>query len=118
MRYRGSFTVEAALIMPVILGVIVFFIYIGMFTLDRCSIEYICQSVSCAAVYETGDRITMAEEMAARELNRMLILDWDTDVEIREDETTLTVRIEAATSMFPGSFTHTGRSFKHFYPKY
>lgn len=118
MRYRGSFTVEAALIMPVILGVIVFFIYIGMFTLDRCSIEYICQSVSCAAVYSESDKKAAATERAVRELNEMLILDWDTVVEIREDETTLTVRIEAATSLFPGSFTHTGRSFKHFYPKY
>ena len=51
-KVKGSFTVEAALIMPVILGVIVLSDYISMFAYDRCVIEYVCQSVCADAAFD------------------------------------------------------------------
>ena len=77
IRKRGSFTVEAALIMPVILGVIVTFIYIAMFCHDRCVIEYSCRVSSAKAAYDTDPEQTAAV-VSEQNLGRFLILDWDT----------------------------------------
>ncbi len=118
MRHRGSFTVEAALIMPVILGVIVMFIYAGMFLFDRCSFEYICQQASFSAAGEGGDIETKAEEYVRNELSKRLILDWDTDIRIYSDERVLITTIEAGNDLFAGSFIHTARTNRHFCPKY
>ena len=118
MRERGSFTVEAALIMPMILGVIVLFIYIGMFMFDRCTIKYICQKASCAAVCEGGDIEWASERYAESELSKRLILKWDTDISASADERYLTTTIEAKSTLFDRTFSHTARAGKHFFPKY
>ena len=118
MRYRGSFTVEAALIMPMILGVIVLFIYLGMFMLDRCTIEYICQQASCTAVKEDGDMEAAAGRYAEEEISERLLLNWDTDIRTSSDERSLLTTIEARCPLFNGSFTHSARAEKHFCPKY
>ena len=118
MREKGSFTVEAALIMPMILGVIVLFIYMGMFMFDRCTIKYICQKASCEGVCEGDDIELFAEGYAADELSRRLILGWDTDISAYSDDRYLTTTIEAKSTLFDRSFTHTARAVKHFLPKY
>lgn len=116
MRYKGSFTVEAALIMPMILGIIVLFVYIAMFAHDRCALEYICQGACAMAVYEP--ECETAARNAASELSDRLILDWDTDIDVKEEEDLLILRIEARVPLFDRVFTHTAKAYKHFYPKY
>ena len=118
MRYRGSFTVEAALIMPMILGVIVLFIYIGMFMFDRCTIEYICQQASCTAVREGGDIEDAAVRYAQKEISERLILDWDTEIHTAFDDRSLLTTIEAKCPLFDMTFTHSARAPGHFCPKY
>ena len=114
MREKGSFTVEAALIMPLVLGVIVLFIYMGMFMFDRCTIKYICQKASCAAANEGGDIERTAEEYAENEISKRLILKWDTGIRAYSDEVYLTTTIEAKSALFDRTFLHTARAAKHF----
>ena len=106
MRYKkeGSFTIEAALIMPFVLGIIMLFIYIGMFAFDRCTIEYVCQETVCAAVYDNNDSENEATERILSNLSERLILDWD--------------MAEAKTDLFNRTFVHTAKAHKHFCPKY
>ena len=117
-KQKGSFTVEAALIMPVILGVIVMFIYIGMFMFDRCTIVYICQQASCAAVSKGDDIERSAEEYALNEISGRLLLDWDINIRAYSDERSVYTSIEAKNTRFGSTFTHTGRTDRHFCPKY
>ena len=93
---------EAALIMPVILGVIVLFIYLGMLAHDRCTIRYVCQKAAVDAVYEKGDQEAFAEESVRRELEKRLILDWDVQTQANSDERdiTVSVRAEVAKTVF------------------
>lgn len=117
MRYKGSFTVEAALIMPMILGVIVLFIYIAMFAHDRCALEYICQSACAGAVYEP-ECSKAAHRTADLRLENALILEWDTEVEVTEEGDLLILTVKARVPLFDRVFTHTAKAYKHFYPKY
>lgn len=98
MRYKGSFTIEAALIMPMILGIIVLFIYASMYSHDRCVLEYAVNSE------ESG-------------FEDRLILKWDTQVTVREEDECYITEITAQTVLF-GKCIHTGRAYKHFCPKY
>lgn len=102
MRYKGSFTVEAALIMPVILGVIVLFIYLGMFAHDRCTIRYVCQMAAVDAVYEKGDQEAFVKDTVRYELENRLILDWDVKTQVISDESDIyvSVRAEVAKTVF------------------
>ena len=118
MRYRGSFTVEAALIMPVVLGVIVLFIYSGMLLYDRCMIRSVCSEACFEGVYSSSDPDTAAEGYVQNVLPSRLILEWDTRTEVFSDENLLTVRITAKSRLFDGAFVHTAKAFKHFSPKY
>ena len=118
LRYRGSFTVEAALIMPMILGVIVLFIYIGMFMFDRCTIEYICQQASFEAANAGEDIQRSAEAYAMDEISKRLILKWDTNIRTYCDERSVIMTIEAKNVIFDRAFIHTARTVRHFCPKY
>ncbi len=117
MRYKGSFTIEAALVIPMILGVMVLFIYASMFAHDRCAMEYICQSACARAVY-TPDCTEEARRSADSRLAEALMLDWDTDVCAREENDLLILDVEARVWLFDRSFTHTAKAYKHFCPKY
>ncbi len=118
MRYRGSFTVEAALVMPVVLGVIVLFIYSGMFLYDRCTIKSICREACFEGVCASSDPDTAAEGYVQNVLPSRLILEWDTNTEVFSDKNLLTVRITAQSRLFDRAFVHTAKAFKHFSPKY
>ena len=98
MRYKGSFTIEAALIMPIILGIIVLFIYASMYAHDRCVLEYAAQS----------------EESVIPD---KLMLKWDTSVSIFEEEDCFVTEITAQTAVF-GRCIHRAKTYKHFCPKY
>ena len=104
--------------MPVILGVIVLFIYLGMFTHDRFMIEYTCQAACITSVYEEGDIEEAACEYIRANLEKRLICDWDTRVDVHSDKESLEASVEAATALFGKTFIHTAKANKHFCPKY
>lgn len=115
-KKQGSFTVEAALIMPVILGVIVLFIYIACFLFDRCTIEYAVRTACMMGVYEEGRY--SAKECIDSILSQKLILDWDTRAEVCEDDDTLTVTVLAVPKLYMKRFIHSAYALKHFCPNY
>ncbi len=114
---RGSFTVEAALIMPVILGVIVTFIYIAMLWHDRCVIEYTCLVSSARAVYEE-DIEGSAVQISEQNLRSFLILDWDTVIDSDLSVDTVTTRIEATCPVINRTYIYSASAYRHFCPKY
>ena len=117
LKERGSFTVEAALIMPLILGVIVLFIYIAMFCHDRCVIEYACLTASANAVYDTDPK-SSAIHVSDQNLRRFLILDWDTVINSDLNDETLTTRIEATCPLINRTYFHSASAYRYFRPKY
>lgn len=102
MKYKGSFTVEAALIIPMILGIIVLFLYLAMYAHDRCALQYAAQS----------------GKNAGQILADQLILDWDTDISTYSDNESITVRIEAKTPFSGRTYLHEASVYKHFRPNY
>lgn len=121
VREKGSFTVEAALIMPVILGIIVLFINAAMIFYDRCVIEYICQTACARAVYDAGEEEPV-EEYIKRQLEEKLVTGYETDIVTDSDETSV-MTVVTATVRTPGqlygrTFIHKARAYKHFCPKY
>lgn len=107
-KRKGSFTVEAALIMPVILGVIVLFIYVAMYCYDRCVIEYVCQSVCADAAFDESIAADV-EGSVNEKLSRMLAGNWDTKISTDRDETFVYVTIEAGAPLFERTFVHRAR---------
>ena len=120
-RYKintsGSFTVEAALIMPMIVGVIVLFIRLSFVCYDRVVIENICQLACIEAVYEE-DAMSFAEEYVTKNLGDKLICDWDTDIRVYSDGDDIITEVEAGSGYLSGTFTYSARANKHFCPKY
>ena len=107
-KQKGSFTVEAALIMPVILGVIVLFIYVAMFCYDRCVIEYVCQSVCTGDAFDGMGGGDIERDVRDRLFGR-LAGKWDTKISTDTDETFVYVTIEAVTPLFERTFVHRAR---------
>ena len=114
----GSFTVEAALIMPVILGIIVLFIYIVMLAHDRCTIAYICETACAKAVYEKEDPEGYAEDRIRSGLSDKLILDHDTRISVCSDKVALIAVVEADETVINGQYVYTAKAYKLFCPKY
>ncbi len=112
----GSFTVEAALIIPFILGVIVLFLYAAMFGYDRCVTEYVCRMGCLMEALSERDAAEI-EEAVQSDLSGRLILDWDTDVTVTVDDERITVEITAV-SFFDRAYTYTAFAGRHFRPKY
>ena len=117
-KAEGSFTVEAALIMPIILGIIVLFIYIAMTAHDRCTIGYICETVCLEAVNEGDDPERYAEEQIEKALAQKLILIHETNISANKDEMMLTVTVSAGETLFGRPYVYKAKAFKHFCPKY
>ena len=117
-KAKGSFTVEAALIMPVILGIIVLFIYIAMTAHDRCTIGYICETVCLEAVNEGDDPERYAEEQIEKALAQKLILNHETDISTVSDDNLLTVTVSAGETLFGRPYVYKAKACKHFCPKY
>ncbi|MCR5686653.1 MAG: pilus assembly protein [Lachnospiraceae bacterium] len=114
-RAEGSFTIEASLIMPMILGIIVMLIYFAMAAHDRCVIEHVC----CLASSEAAGGEKSDEEAAAladEELDRRLICTWDTDITVYSDEEYVWTKISVNT--FGKAYTHASACHKLFLPDY
>lgn len=104
--------------MPMILGVIVLFLYIAMFAHDRCAMEYVCQTAVAGAVYSEEDPVAAARDHIDENLSKRLTLKWDTDIRVYEDDEKVTAQIEAASVLFHRTFLHETAAYKHFCPKY
>ena len=104
--------------MPLILGVIVLFLYIAMFAHDRCAMEYVCQAAVAGAVYSGDDPTAAAKEYIGDNLSKRLTGRWETKINVYEDDESVTAQIEAATPLFGKAFLHTATAYKHFCPKY
>ena len=104
-KVKGSFTVEAALIMPVILGVIVLSVYISMFAYDRCVIEYVCQTVCADAAFDLPGDEDIEEEVRGRLCDR-LAGNWDIEITTDHDDHFAYVTVNAQTPLFGRTFTH------------
>ena len=102
--------------MPVILGVIVLLIYIACFLFDRCTIEYAVRTACMMGVYEEG-RYSVEQHIDSV-LSPKLILDWDTQAEIIEDDNRLTVTVSAVPKLYMKRFIHSAYALKHFCPNY
>ncbi|MCR5591681.1 MAG: hypothetical protein K6F73_09140 [Lachnospiraceae bacterium] len=118
LKADGSFTIEAALIMPIILGIIVLFIYIAMHSYDLCVIEYVCEKTCIDAVREVFSDETEAEDRASSELESRLIGKWDADIRVHSDDMAVYTEIEARSLLFSGAWTYTSLAYKHFLPNY
>ncbi len=118
MRYKGSFTIEAALIMPVILGVIVLFVRIGMICMDSCTMEYACQTACSSAVYEYGNEENAAEEQIRQILDSKLLCDWDCEINVSSDARSITATVIADPPLFSKPLVRTAGANKHFCPNY
>ena len=117
IKSEGSFTVEAALIMPLILGIIVLFIYIPMFALDRCTIEHTVRMACINAVYARCEE-DAAEEYIDSHLPRDLMLRWDIETAVTSDDELISVTVDGTSGLFGKHFIHSGAAVKHFCPKY
>ena len=117
-KAAGSFTVEAALIMPLILGIIVMFLYAAMFCHDRGAIEYVTRIACERAVYEEGQMGEAAEEYIRQYLSERLICKWDISVNAYETDDCVEAAVQASTPVFGGQTVHKASVLKHFFPKY
>ena len=104
--------------MPLILGVIVLFLYIAMFVHDRCAMEYVCQAAVAGAVYSGKEATDAAEEYIDDNLSKRLTGRWETMIKVYEDDESVTAQIEATTPLFGKAFLHSATANKHFCPKY
>lgn len=113
-KAKGSFTVEAALIMPVILGVIVLSVYISMFAYDRCVIEYVCQTVCADTAFFDRSAEDIEEDVRSRLCDR-LTGSWDVEITTDHDDHFTHVTVNAQTPLFGRTFTHRNAVFLDFY---
>ena len=76
IRFEGSYTVEASLLFPFILSVIVFIMYMSFFFHDRCVMNQSAyQAALRASRVKTGDNAVMGTaERAANELMNRTVL--------------------------------------------
>lgn len=117
-KIKGSFTVEAAFIMPVILTVIMMFIYAAMFSHDRCAIEYAATMAAEDAISADECSDELIEKDIIRRLDELLILDWDRDICVYTDDDHVDVKITALSRYFNRASSYDIRANKHFLPKY
>lgn len=69
MRNRNAyFTVEAALVFPIVIAVILFVIYMMLFQYDRCLLE---QDLGAIALWGTVVDVSDAEDMAQKTRERL-----------------------------------------------
>lgn len=82
-RAKGSHTVEAALIMPMVIGIILFVFYLCIYAYDRVVIHYAVISVLYEDTYRPEDNM---EEIMPQEIRDKIssnsIYDWDIQVDV------------------------------------
>ncbi len=94
MRKKGSYTIEAALLMPFIIGVIVFVIYAAYYTHDRAVLQK-CAYIAAlrGSQVRTGDQDTygVAKENCEELLQNHLLGNWELSDSVEVDVSSVTV---------------------------
>jgi len=86
IKYKGSYTVEISLIMPIVLGVIFVCIYLCFFVHDRAVMEYACtKSLLEAERYSEPVSDYDLEQIIESELIKGLAGRWDYTITIAYD---------------------------------
>lgn len=90
MKKRGSYTIEAALLMPLILGSIVFIIYAAYYTHDRAVLQkcaYIAALRGSQIRIGDGETCTIAKENSSQLIQGKLLGSWElTDIAETEQD--------------------------------
>ena len=86
-KYRGSYTIEASLLMPIVLGIILLIIYLSIYIHDKAIIEYEIvnaglNSISCdrEILGETDIRNELEDNIHKHTFGR-----WNIDITVDED---------------------------------
>ena len=109
VRYvkRASVTIEASLLMPLILGSIVFVIYMGFYLHGRCML----QKAEETAILRGGNERAKEERVAAGELalkeitEKKLFGPWQVETDVKAYEGLMTVEIEGKMRYDGGRFS-------------
>ncbi len=118
IRKRGSFTIEAAFITPMILGVTVMFIYTAMYCHDRCVIEYVSRMACELAVYGDEEPEAAVMEFISGNLPQKLMCCRNVDIRSYSEDDSIVAEVEAETTLFAGTFVNKAKARKHFFPRY
>ena len=81
-KVEGYFSVEAALVFPMIIGAILLLIYLGFYQYDRCMMEFDVAAIALAgSSCDEEDRIAVLDEMerVARELSKERYIAWEAE---------------------------------------
>ena len=89
-KYSGSFTVEAAFVMPVVLGIILLILYLCIYTHDKAVMEYAaikacercCEEAKKNKDEDSGYLTGLAREQIEEITDKGLIGNWDEDVKV------------------------------------
>ena len=95
MRRRGSYTIEASFLMPLIIGVIMFILYMAYFTHDRAILQKCAYTAALrGSQVRSGDQKTylVAEENAVCLPEGHLLGPWELAhrIEVTESQVTVT----------------------------
>lgn len=99
-HYQGSFSVEAALIMPLTLGVIILSLYLGIFSHDKMVMEYslikagsVCNEYIMDEKYERENLKNQLEEIVEESIESSLIGKWNREFAITDGDEFLVTEI-------------------------
>lgn len=90
------FTVEAALVLPMVIGVILFVIYVQFFLYNRCLMEQDAQSLALKGVVlqeENAQRLLekLKEEEAKQKRDKYIVWNrWGTDIVMKQNQIMIT----------------------------
>lgn len=105
MNTKGSYTVEAALLMPFILGVIVALIYLGFFLHDRTVLEETVYMAALKASFYESKGDSYMEELMKNECENViankLLIAGNCKVTVEADSNDLMVKI-TGNMTYPG----------------
>lgn len=103
-KVAGYFTVEAALVFPMVLGTIFLLIYLGFFQYDRCMLEFDIGALAlkgCCSEESDKEAVLDEVEKAAREIYVEKYIAWET-ADINAEIDGKNVRVEGSGSIrFP-----------------
>lgn len=97
IRKRGSYTVEAAITIPIVIGVILFVLYICIFSYDRVVIHHAIVSELYKDVEEEEDAIISEQitESVSNKIRNNVIANWEVEVNTEIDTTSIVVSVNA-----------------------
>lgn len=80
---RGYFTIEATLVVPVILFVMLWIVYVGCYQYNRC---FLTQELYKIVIDESANSYLSNQEIKTNILERIGLIDWDKAIAIEIEE--------------------------------